>query len=68
MIRLEDTNGKQWTLYERIDANKKNQIYPNWTSLILGDDEIQAPYRRCSLPHHVADQWIAGRVRVRINA
>ncbi len=67
MIKLEDTSRKVWTLYERIDANRENQIHPGWTSLILGDDEIQAPYRNCSLPHHVADQWIAGQVRVRVN-
>ena len=67
MIKLEDASRKVWTLYERIDANRENQIDPGWTNLILGDDEIQAPYRRCSLPQHVADQWMAGKVRVRVN-
>lgn len=67
MIKLEDASRKVWTLYERIDANRENQIYPGWTSLILGDDEIQAPCRSFSLPQHVADKWIAGTIRVRVN-
>ena len=67
MIKLEDASRKVWTLYERVDANRENQIYPGWTSLILGDDEIQAPYRSFSVPQHVADKWIAGTIRVRVN-
>tara|TARA_Y100000114_G_scaffold73973_1_gene67803 strand:- start:131 stop:328 length:198 start_codon:yes stop_codon:yes gene_type:complete len=63
---LTDTNGKRWKLHTRL-SGWKYQIYPNHSELNIGKEDGDCPTTAITLPDHIADEWIAGRVRVKVD-
>jgi hypothetical protein len=63
---LTDTSGKRWKLHERLSGDRY-QIYPNHSELNIGKEDGDCPTTAITLPDHIADEWIAGRVRVKID-
>ena len=63
---LTDTNGKRWKLYERL-SGKRYQIYPHHSQLNIGKEGGECPTTGLTIPDHIADKWIAGRARVKVD-
>ena len=63
---LTDTNGKRWKLHTRL-SGERYQIYPNHSQLNLSKEDGDRPTTALTIPDHIADEWIAGRVRVKVD-
>ena len=65
---LEDTNRNEWVLCERVKADGLNQIYFRHSELLLRkpDSTTSGPSTCVTLPDYIADQWLAGKIRVKV--
>ena len=62
---LTDAGGKRWKLHERL-SGRKHQIYPNHSQLNLSKEGDERPTRALTIPNYLADDWIAGKIRVKV--
>ena len=65
---LEDMHRNEWVLCERVKADGLNQIYFRHSELLLRkiDSTTSGPSTCVTLPDYLADQWIAGKIRVAV--
>jgi len=43
------------------------RIYPNHSQLNIGKEDGDCPTTALTIPDHIADRWVAGEVRVKVN-
>jgi hypothetical protein len=63
---LTDINGKRWKLHNRL-RGWRYQIYPNHSEMNLSKEDGKYPTTGFTIPDHIADAWIAGRIGVKVN-
>ncbi len=71
---LTDIDGKRWKLWNRIHADRIRdaqmyigyQITPHCSQLNLSEEDGDCPAIGLTLPNHLADDWMAGKIKIKV--
>ena len=61
---VKDTDGGLWNVYDVLEANSFNQIYPGMTAVYIGE---KAAERCITIPQPLARGWLKGEVRIKVS-
>ena len=64
---LTDIDGKRWKLHERLRWGQGYEIYPNHSQMNLSKEGGERPTTGLTIPNHIADSWVKGEIKVKVN-